>query len=502
MLDVMAYSYMDCDRDQLFLLPPSMWDWLPEGHLAFFVIDVVSMIDTSAFHAPHLNDGAGRPAYHPDMMLALLLYAYCSGMRSSRRIERACRVDVAFRVICANNMPDHVTIARFRADNEKAIEKVFVDVVKLCATAGLASLGRIAIDGTKIGSDAALDANRDAEWICAEINKILAEAEAVDAGEEGQPGLFDDMVAPGPLRGRSTRLAHLKAALAETEAQERADRAGQVDRAERAATEAKEGRKLRGRKPSDPHSALRRAEADLAATRVKADRHPNVKAFAGEVAAAEERLAEATKQAVVAPAAKIQANVTDPDSRIMKTQQGWIQGYNVQAAVNEHQVVIACAATQDHNDSNQLLAMMAATIDAAGAAGIDEEVGLVLADAGYWSEGNATADGPDRLIATTKDWKQRKVAREMGTTVGSPPDGASTLEAMEHRLRTPHGTEAYATRSHTVEPVFGDAKENHGFRRFMRRGLSAAESETKLIFATHNLKKVFHHNPSVVFGTA
>lgn len=498
----MAYRYMDCDRDQLFLLPPSMWDWLPEDHLALFVIDVVSMIDTSAFHVPHPNDGPGRPAYHPDMMLAMLLYAYCSGMRSSRKIEQACRVDVAFRVICANNMPDHVTVARFRAENEKAIEGVFVEIVKLCAAAGLASLGRVAIDGTKIGSDAALDANRDGEWIRAEIAKILAEADVVDAAEQAQTGNFDDTMPPGPLTRRSTRLVRLEAALAEVEAQEAALRAEQAQKTDRAIAEAAAGRKLRGRKPSDPHAALLRAQADLAATKIKAQQRPHASRSAAEVAAAEARLAQARTAAAAAPEAKIQVNVTDPDSRIMKTQQGWIQGYNVQAAVNEHQVAIACAVTQDHNDVDQLVAMMTATGQAATAAGIDEAVGLVLADAGYWSEDNATVAGPDRLIATTKDWKQRQAARKMGATAGPAPKDASTLEAMEHRLRTPEGTSDYATRSHTVEPVFGDVKENHGFRRFMRRGLAAAESETKLFFATHNLKKIFNHNSTVVFGAS
>jgi hypothetical protein len=184
----------------------------------------------------------------------------------------------------------------------------------------------------------------------------------------------------------------------------------------------------------------------------------------------------------------------------MKTKDGWIQGYNVQAAVNADQVVIAYSATQDHNDSNQLVPMIEAAEETARAAGIKEKVGLVLADAGYWSEENATTDGPDRLIATTKDWKQRKAARELGETTGPPPPGATTLEQMEHRLRTSEGTAAYATRSHTVEPVFGDIKENRGFRRFMRRGLLAADSEAALIFAVHNLLKVFHHNPSVVFA--
>jgi len=171
----------------------------------------------------------------------------------------------------------------------------------------------------------------------------------------------------------------------------------------------------------------------------------------------------------------------------------WVQGFNAQAAVNEHQVVIAASVTQDHNDVGQLVPMMAAIAANAAAAGIGGEVGTVLGDAGYWSEANATAPGPDRLIATTKDWKQRKAAREMGATSGPVPDGASALEAMEHRLRTEEGAAAYAQRSCTVEPVFGQVKENRGIRRFMRRGLAAANSEWALICATGNILKLFGH---------
>ncbi len=496
----MAYSYIDCDRDQLFLLPPSMLDWLEEDDLAFFVIDAVGLIDTSAFHDGHPNDGAGRRAYHPDVMLALLLYAYCTGMRSSRAIERACRTDLAFKVIAANKTPDHGTIARFRADHEQAIKGVFVDVLRLCAAAGMASLGRIAIDGTKIGADAALDKNRKATWIRAEIDKILAEAAKTDTAEDAEGQLFDPVTLPAPLRRRSSRLARLQGALEEVEGEEKAARAKQAEASEKAATEASAGRKIPGRKPSDPHAALLRAEADLTASKVKAASHPERADLVRGVGRAKERLAEAKKAAEAAPAETFEANVTDPDSRIMNTKSGWVQGYNVQAAVNEDQVVIAYSATQDHNDQNQLVPMIEATKETAKAAGIKENVGLVLADAGYWSEDNATSSGPDRLIATTKDWKQRKAARELGNTVGPPPANATTLEAMEHRLRTKEGGEAYATRSYTVEPVFGDAKENRGFRRFVRRGLSAADSEAGLIFAAHNLLKIFHHNPSVVFG--
>ena len=169
----MAYSYVPCDRDQLFLLPTSMREWLPEGHLAWFLIDVVAKVDTSRFHVRHPNAGVGRPAYDPDMMLTLLMYSYCQGVRSSRRIEQLCESDVGYRVICANRRPDHATVAHFRADHEVAIAAVFVDVLVLCAAAGLTGLGVIAIDGTKMGADAALDANRGAEAIRAELERIL-----------------------------------------------------------------------------------------------------------------------------------------------------------------------------------------------------------------------------------------------------------------------------------------------------------------------------------------
>ena len=495
----MAYGYMRRDREQLFLLPPSMLDWLEEGHLAYFLIDAVGLLDTSAFDEVHPTEGAGRPAYDPVMMLTMTLYAYATGMRSSRAIEAACRQDVAFRVICVNLVPHFTTIARFRAEHEEAIKALFIEVVKLCHRAGLASLGQIAIDGTKIGSDAALDRNRDGAWIQAEIDKILAEATGTDEAEDATTKPFDNLVEE-PLRQRRDRLGRLQAALSEVEAEEARVEAEEAARARRAEEEAAAGRKLGGRKPKDPHAALARARADLAATKVKAARAPGSEHLATAVARATEALDAAERVAAEAPRTKIVANVTDPESRIMNTKDGWVQGYNVQVSANANQVVIAYAATQDHNDVDQLLPMIKETQRVADRAGIDEPIGLATADAGYWSEENATAEGPDRLIATTKDWKQRKAAREMGETTGPPPEGASPLEQMEHRLRTEEGAASYATRSYTVEPVFGDMKENRGFRRFMRRGLAAADSEAGLIFAAHNLLKVFHHNPGVVFS--
>ncbi|MGH9266828.1 MAG: transposase, partial [Acidimicrobiales bacterium] len=243
--------------------------------------------------------------------------------------------------------------------------------------------------------------------------------------------------------------------------------------------------------------ALARAEADVAALTVRRDGATNPLAkleAVSELEKAQERLRSAAEAAADAPEPEqLQANTTDPDSRIMKAASGWVQGFNAQAAVNACQVVIACSVTQDRNDVAQLVPMMAAATDNAAAAGIASDVGTVLADVGYWSEANATAEGPDRLIATTKDWKQRRAAREMGTTSGPVPEGASTLEAMEHRLRTEEGAAAYGQRSCTVEPVFGQVKENRGIRRFMRRGLAAAESEWTLVCATSNVLKLFVH---------
>ncbi|MGH9279513.1 MAG: transposase, partial [Acidimicrobiales bacterium] len=193
----MAFHYAGENRDQLFLLAVSMRDWLDEGHLAWFVIDVVARIDTSALHARHPNDGPGRPAYNPDTMLAVLFYAYGMGVRSSRRIEALCRTDAAFRVLAAGATPDHATIARFFVDHERAVEDAFVEVLRLCAAAGLASVGTIAVDGTKMGTDAALDANRgrgaivaERQRLHAEVEAMLAEGRSVDAAEDAQQALF------------------------------------------------------------------------------------------------------------------------------------------------------------------------------------------------------------------------------------------------------------------------------------------------------------------------
>jgi transposase len=505
-----ARAYVCPRRDQLFLMPVSMRDWVDEGHLAWFVIDVVGELDTSALHR-RPGGALGRPPYDPQMMCALLLYAYCCGIRSSRQIEAGCRTDAAFRVICGGLVPDHATIARCVVDQEQALQGLFVSGLRLCAAAGLADLSAVALDGTKMAADAALDQNRDGAWIRREVAKLLAATAADHAGPPaGQAALAGpDATAAGELGSPRGRLARLQAALAVIEAEEAAAQAAAREKAKAAHDAARDGRKLSGRKPKDPAAALARAQADHQAALARAEAKQAQRA-AKEAAAraagrslggfapgpdralerAEAALAAAEQAANAAPRAVGQANVTDPDSRIMKTTHGWVQGYNAQAIANKHQIVLACDVSQDTGDVLLYEPMMTALARTLTAAGITATPALALADAGYWSEANATAPGPDRLIATLKDHKQRRAARDLGQTSGPPPHDAAPADAMEHRLRTAEGAAAYAQRSHTIEPVFADRKHNRGMRGFRRRGLDAANSEWAFMHLAANLLKL------------
>jgi transposase len=516
----MAFHYVVNDRDQLMLLPVSVKDWLEEGHLAWFILDVIEHIDCSTFHARHPNDGPGRPAYDPEMMLGLLFYAYCTGQRSSRVIERLCRTDAAYRVLSSNLTPDHATLSRFVVNHEQAIENTFVDVLGLCAAAGLVTVGTIAIDGTKIGADAALDANHRGESIRAEIIRILGEVKEADHQETDQPDLFGDVLPP-ELGSRPERLERLEAAAAQIALVEQDRKRASQEKADHARRLQEEGKRQKGKKPKDPHDALIRAEIDLAIVQerfdaklqnwneLKAQKAELGKVMTGRPPTPNKHLRKAiiqleeAKQAVATAVPEvIRANTTDPDSRVMMTKKGYIQGFNAQAAVNENHIIIASSLTQQANDLLQYQPMVKKTIEVLKAVGIDEKVvGKILADAGYWSDENATAPGPGRLIATLKDHKQRATARLLGNTQGPPPEGASTLEAMEHILRTPEGAALYAIRSHTVEPTFGNLKENKGFRFFRRRGLTAVTSEWSLMNVAHNLGKLFDYHQSAGLTT-
>jgi transposase len=448
----MGYNLLPYEREQAYLMPPSIREWLGEKHLAWFVVDAVVEMDLGEFYAVYRNDGWGAAAYDPGMMVGVLLYAYCRGIRSSRRIAQYLEEDVGFRVVAANQQPDFRTIARFRAEHEEALKHLFIEVLRMCREAGLVKLGVVALDGTKVAANASMAANRSYEAIQEEVEKILAEAKAVDGEEDVRYGAEcrgDEL--PEGLGRRKERVKRLKEAKArlEREATE-ATQAAQQHLAQRETEEVATGKKKRGRKP---------------------------------------------KEVASTPGERAKANVTDPDSRVMKTSQGYVQGYNVQLAVSQDQIILAVGVTQQANDVHQLAPMLKVVEVNLEAAGIAERPRVALADAGYWSEANMAActqpDGPELLLATTKDWKQRKAARERGCPRGRIPRGLGPKERMERKLLTQRGKGLYRLRGQLVEPVNGQVKEGQGLRRFMRRGLVATGSEASLVATTHNLLKLW-----------
>ncbi len=449
----MGYNFLRCDRDQLYLLPPALQDWLPEGDLAWFLLDAVAQMDLSAIEQTYRRDGWGQAAYEPTMMVALL-YAYCLGERSSRQIERLCERDIAFRVIAANQRPDHTTVARFRKLHETALAALFSDVLRLCAEAGVVKVGVVALDGTKMQADAALAANRTTEAITEAVQLMLVEAQEVDDAEDrvyGTERRGDEL--PAALQDRRSRRARLQACQARLKQEADAAQAKQTATLEtRQAEEAATSQKKRGRKPKTAQALA----AELDAT---------------------------TK-----------ANVTDPDSRIMKTQRSYVQGYNAQAVVTAEQLIVAAEITQQANDIHQLHPMLAQAQENLQAIDHPQRLGIALADAGYCSEANLTEEvpeGPEVLVATNKDWKQRKAQREQPPPRGRIPKRLTARERMDRALRTKRGRRLYKTRGCTVEPVFGQIKVGRGCDRFMRRGEQACASEWKLLCTTHNLLKLW-----------
>jgi len=450
----MGYNFLPCDRDQLYLLPPALQDWLPEGDLAWFILDAVAQLDLAAIEQTYRRDGWGQAAYEPAMMVALLLYAYCVGERSSQQIERRCERDIAFRVMAANQCPDHTTLARFRKTHETALAALFTDVLRLCAEAGVVKVGVVALDGTKMKADAALAANRTVGAIKETVQAMLTEAQGADEAEDrlyGTEQRGDEL--PEALQNRQSRRARLQACQAHLTQEADAAQAEQAAKLEtRQAGEAATGQKTRGRKPK-------------------------------------------TSQAVAAEIdATTKANVTDPDSRIMKTQRGYVQGYNAQAVVTAEQVIVAAELTPQANDLQQLHPMLTQARENLQAIDHTQAIGTMLADAGYCSEANLTAvvpEGAELLVATTKDWKQRLAQREQPPPRGRIPKGRTARKRMDRALLTKRGRCLYKTRGQTVEPVFGQIKVGRGCDRFMRRGDQACASEWKLLCTTHNLLKLW-----------
>jgi transposase len=502
----MALSYVAVDRDQQFLLPPNMCEWLPEGHLAWFVIDVVAELDTAALHELHPNDGAGRAAYDPDMLLALVLYAYCCGEYSSRAMARHCDTDVAFRVITADHRPHHGTISRFIAAHDTTVEDLFVQVLALCRAAGMVQLGMVAIDGTKVGAAASFGANRSRRWLEDQARRAVRAHRSTDEAEDAAHGEQRGDELPEELADPATRQSRIRRALERLRSEEQAAaEAAASDAARRAKTTAATGRRPRGRRPDTDDGVAEAAAAVAAAEaaneaklaryrqRERDGQRRGRPPVEEPVSLRRARAALARVQAAVAvkrseraeTALRARANITDPDSRIMRDGHGGrLQGYNAQAAVSQDQVVVAAAVVNAENDWHQLIPMVRASRTNLAVAGMTADPDLVLADAGYCTEANLTEpDMPDMLVATGR-------RDDNGTARDGSPSGEATA-AMTECLTNPRAAAVYAKRAGIVEPVFADAKDRRQLRRFRRRGLDAVNAEWNLICLTHNLMKLF-----------
>jgi transposase len=449
--------------DQLLLLPPALQDWLPEGHLALFISDVVDhALDLTPILATYeTGDGRGQPPYHPALMVKLLVYAYCTGTPSSRRIEKATYEEVPYRVLAANQHPDHDSIAAFRQRHLEALAGLFTQVLALCQRAGLVTLGHVALDGTKVLANASKhkamsygrmgDAERQLEQ---EIAALLAQAEQVDAAEDAQYGKGqrgDEL--PAELARRESRLRKIREAKAALEAEARAAAAAvaetaQARRAERERQSTETGRKPKGRPPRGPDPAQAQPEP------------------------------------------KAQRNFTDPESRIMKdgATQSFVQAYNAQAAVDgAAQLIVAADVTPAANDKQQLVPMLTQVAAHCGAAPT-----VASADSGYFSETAVTAPALAAIDLHVAPDRQKHGAGPPGTAAPpSAPAGGTVIAAMRAKLRTPLGHATYALRKAIVEPVFGQIKDGRGFRRFSFRGLGKVRAEWRLICLTHNLLKLF-----------
>jgi transposase len=445
-------NFRPVDRDTGFLMPPSVDEWLPEKHLARFVVEVIASLDLRAMTGSYR--GSGEASYHPAVLLGILVYGYATGVFSSRKLERATHDSVAFRFVAANQHPDHDTIAAFRRRFLKPIEALFVEVLQLAREIGVLKLGTIALDGTKIHANASRHSALSYEHagqieaqLQAEVAELMAKAEAAD-----QADVPDGMSIPEELARREQRLAEIARARAmiaarakERHAREQADY--DVKMAAREAKAAATGRKPGGRPPTPP---------------------------------------------VAEPGPTDQVNLTDAESRIMPVPGGGFeQCYNAQAAVAAGSLlVVAADVVQASNDKQQVVPMLE-KLDA-----LPDELGEIetlLADTGYFSAANvqaAVAAEIDPLIAMGRQ-PHHPPLTERFAPAPPPPDNPTPLEAMAHRLKTPEGRALYALRKHTPEPVFGIIKSALGFRQFLLRGLDNVRGEWNLVTMAYNVKRLF-----------
>jgi transposase len=508
----MPQNFVGCSREQVFLLPPDVREWLPSDHLVWLVLDSVAEMDLSGFYAEYRDDGHGRPAYDPAMMVAVVLYAFARNVRSSRVIERECSEDIAYRVIAANERPDHSTIARFVARHEQALAGVFSSVLAVCAKAGLVKTGVLAVDGTKVAAAVNRDQTLDFEQIAREA---LAEAKAIDAAEDELYGDRRGDELPPELSTSEGRKAWLREAMREL-AEEKAadeevvsDQSGEeavphfeLDQVEilnsgqgrrgwlRAARRQLEEHRTKHPRPV-PRSrkarrieALRQLEEQLDAERQANEAYEAYRARGLMKDGRRFGPAPNPYEPPQCPAGLI--NLTDPDSRTLKATRGYVQGYNAQLVTGENQIIIAAEVNLDSPDFGHLEPMVSAARTELSRAGVSEEPGMALADAGYWHQkqmDNLAADGIPVLIPPQSPKRQ-----------GTRPGWQGGRYAwMRHLLATDLGGELYRKRQGMIEAVFGQTKHNRGMEEFRRRGKSAVRTEWRLIAATHNLVKLHKH---------
>jgi transposase len=460
----MSRIYLSYDPEQKLLLPPDLREWLPEGHLALFISDVVDELDLSGIVRHYeKGDGRGRPPYHPLMMVKLLVYGYCIGKVSSRKLEQATYEDVAFRVLACNQHPDHDSIANFRQLHLGELAGLFVQVLKMCERAGLVKLGHVAIDGSKLRANASKHKAMSYDRMCekeeqlrAEVERLLKEAAETDAAEDKRygKGVRGDEL-PAELARRESRLRKIREAKAslEAEAKEQAKAAAaavEAKLAERKQREEETGKKTRGRVPQ----AVNVEEAK--------------------------------------PEAKAQRNFTDPESRIMKdgATGSFEQSYNGQIAVDSQaQIIVAATLTQAANDKQQLVPVLAEVKTNVGR--LPEKV---TADSGYFSTAAVTSEALSSVdLYVTPDGSKKTEQVEEGCTESPSPTelDQDVQTRMRDKLKSESGRTVYKQRKMIVEPVFGQIKEVRGFRRFSFRGLHKNEAEWSLICLTHNLLKLF-----------
>jgi transposase len=508
----MPQNFIECDREQAFLMPPSLRDWLPEDHLAWFVIEAVGRLDLQAFYSAYRANGHGRAAYEPSVMVSLVLFAYATNERSSRGIERHCRQDIAYRVITGNQVPDHATIARFIRRHQQSLAELFTSVLRLCARAGLVRSGVVAVDGTKLTASASSDCNVDYDRIAREI---IAEAIATDEVEDEQHGERRGDELPPELQTEAARREWLTRELAREE-----DSGGEDGPDGPSGGDPTDGFDAERIGPNGRRAWLREAHRQLEQQRwqtagpiprSRTDRLWLAAGFLEDELAAESRgnqayeadrehrrlhdkrrLGGPTKPYTPPEIPAGEVNLTDPDSRRMKGNRRYIQGYNAQSVVNEQQIVLAAEITTDAPDFSQLRPMIETALNELRAAGVSEKPTVAVADAQYWNEQHI-----DHV--TGEHGIQVLIPPDSGKREGERPGWTGGRYSFMRRvLGTDLGKQLYRKRQELIEPVYGHTKHNRKIYRFNYRGRSAVRTKWRLVLMTHNLTKLHRYQIAIM----